>query len=108
MGRRLSWLWPASLKNRLFISILLFVLIPSAFLQTRSITKLETMMKDNISQQNTAQLAFLKNNIESLKFGVLGAMLQLERDPNLKDRPAGTDRRAGKTASCRLRTHCCW
>ncbi|WP_342480673.1 sensor histidine kinase [Paenibacillus sp. FSL L8-0340] len=96
MGRRLSWLWPASLKNRLFISILLFVLIPSAFLQTRSITKLETMMKDNISQQNTAQLAFLKNNIESLKFGVLGAMLQLERDPNLKARLGKSGQESGE------------
>ncbi|QQZ63048.1 sensor histidine kinase [Paenibacillus sonchi] len=84
MGK-LKWLWPSSMKNRLVLSILLFVLIPSAFLQIRNITQLETMMKDNISQQNTAQLNFLKNNIESLKFGVLGAMLQLERDPDLRE-----------------------
>lgn len=40
-------------------------------------------MKDNIAQQNIEQLDSLKNSLESLRLGVLGAMLQLERDPEV-------------------------
>ncbi|MBN2983681.1 sensor histidine kinase [Cohnella algarum] len=76
-------LWPASIKNRLFVSILLFVLVPSAFLQLRNISQLETAMESNISQQNAAQLDSIKNGMENLRIGVLGGMLQLERDPEL-------------------------
>ncbi|MBT2290608.1 sensor histidine kinase [Paenibacillus albidus] len=84
--KRLHRIWPSSLKNRLFVAILLFVLVPSTLLQIRNITQLETMMKDNVSQQNAEQLEYLKNSMESLRVGVLGAMLQLERDPEVKDR----------------------
>ncbi|WP_223069793.1 cache domain-containing sensor histidine kinase [Paenibacillus caui] len=79
----LRWIWPSSLKNRLFFSILLFVLIPATFLQIRNISRVETMMKNNISQQNIEQLDSLKNSLENLRLGVLGAMLQLERDPEV-------------------------
>ena len=82
--KRLRSIWPSSIKNRLFVSILLFVLVPSTFLQLRNISQMETMMKTNISQQNAAQLDSLKNGIESLRIGVLGGLLQLERDPELR------------------------
>ncbi|RRJ63416.1 HAMP domain-containing protein [Paenibacillus oralis] len=80
----LKSLWPSGIKNRLFLSILLFVLVPSSFLQLRSINQLETNMKANISQQNVSQLNLLKNGMEDIRIGVLGAMLQLEREPGLK------------------------
>lgn len=72
-----------SLKHRLFISILLFVLIPATIVQIHSIARLETMMKDNIAEQNIGQLDSLKNSLENLRLGVLGSMLQLERDPEV-------------------------
>lgn len=78
--------WPSSLKNRLFLSILLLVLLPSSVIQFRNILRMETMMKDNISQQNAAQLDFMKNNFEGLKISALAAMLQLERDPDIQER----------------------
>ncbi|GJM70520.1 hypothetical protein HMSSN036_27360 [Paenibacillus macerans] len=80
----LKSLWPSGIKNRLFLSILLFVLVPSSFLQLRSINQLETNMKANISQQNVSQLNLLKNGMEDIRISVLGAMLQLEREPGLK------------------------
>jgi len=84
-----NWKWilaisnRLSLKHRLFISILLFVLIPATIVQIHSITRLETMMKDNIAEQNIGQLDSLKNSLENLRLGVLGSMLQLERDPEI-------------------------
>ncbi|MCA1295366.1 histidine kinase [Paenibacillus sp. alder61] len=85
----MNWNWISaifnrlSLKHRLFISILLFVLIPATIVQIHSITRLETMMKDNIAEQNIGQLDSLKNSLENLRLGVLGSMLQLERDPEV-------------------------
>ncbi|MDF2652375.1 MAG: putative rane protein, partial [Paenibacillus sp.] len=84
LGIRL--LWPSSLKNRLFVSILLFVLVPSSILQIRNISQLETLMKENISQQNSSQLDSLKSSFENVKIAALGAMLQLEREPEVRDR----------------------
>jgi len=78
------WLWPSGIKNRLFVSILLFVLVPSTALQLRNISQIETTMESNISQQNASQLDSLKNGMESFRIGVLGGMLQLERDPELR------------------------
>ncbi|MDF2922555.1 MAG: putative rane protein [Paenibacillaceae bacterium] len=79
-------LWPGSLKNRLFVSVLLFVLVPFSLFQIRNIDKLEFKMQSGIAEQNAAQLEFLKDSFESLKLEVFAAMLQLERQPELRSR----------------------
>ncbi|WP_018751150.1 sensor histidine kinase [Paenibacillus sanguinis] len=83
MRRVWSWIWPSSLKNRLFLSILLLVLVPSFLLQIFNVNRMETMMIHNISSQNAAQLESIKNSFERIRFSVVGAMLQLERDPEI-------------------------
>lgn len=83
---RIRHLWPGSLKYRLFASILLFVLVPFSLFQIRNIDRLEVKMIAGISQQNAAQLEFLKDSFEGLKLDVFAAMLQLEREPELRSR----------------------
>lgn len=85
----MTWLyklWPAGLRNRLFVSFLLLVLLPSTILQIRNISQMEKLMKSNISQQNMAQLETMKSSLENLKIEILGTMLKLEREPETKDR----------------------
>lgn len=90
--KRLKWLWPSGLRNRLFVSFLLLVLVPSTVLQIRNISQMETLMKTNISQQNMTQLETMKSNLENLKIEILGTMLKLEREPETKDRLLNPDR----------------
>lgn len=44
-------LWPASLKNRLFVSIVLLVLVPSFLLQMYNVGRMEKMMKGNVLEE---------------------------------------------------------
>lgn len=86
MKKALGRLWPASLKNRLFISIALLVLVPSFLLQVYHIGRMEDLMKGNISSQNAAQLDSIKGGFERVRLSVVGSMLQLEREPEVSER----------------------
>lgn len=82
----IRYMWPGSLKYRMFVSILLFVLVPFSLFQFRNINQLEVKQKAGIAQQNATQLEFLKDSFESLKLDAFAAMLQLEREPDLQNR----------------------
>jgi two-component system sensor histidine kinase YesM len=77
-------LFPKSLRNRILLIFILFILLPFATMQIYYYKNTETVIHTNIVAQNYQYLEFLKNELEQIKVNVLQSLLILESDAELR------------------------
>lgn len=75
---------PTTLKNRLFVSFVLLILLPFFLLQIRNYADIERIYERRISEQNQYQLDQVKENFEQLKSYMLLTAIQLEKEPAIQ------------------------
>lgn len=80
---RLNALVPGTLKYRLFLSFLIFILIPFFLVQIRSYNQMDSLYEDQISEQSQYQLVQIAFHFEQLKTRILMTSLQLEKEPKI-------------------------
>ncbi|WJH33438.1 hypothetical protein N6H14_25845 [Paenibacillus sp. CC-CFT747] len=71
----------SSLRNRLFLVFLLFILIPYSLLQFYSVSRIQQSFVDQVVHQNTEQLEQLKFIFEDMRSTVFRIAVRLEREP---------------------------
>ncbi|RAV19598.1 hypothetical protein DQG23_19235 [Paenibacillus contaminans] len=71
----------SSLKNKIFLTFLLLILLPYAFLQFYSIRQIEQSVEKQVIEQNNKQLEQLKLTFEDLRGTVFRIAIRLEKDP---------------------------
>ncbi|KKO53119.1 cache domain-containing sensor histidine kinase [Paenibacillus sp. DMB20] len=84
---RFTWrkLFPKTIKNKLFLSFLILILIPFSFLQLRSYSTIESVYVKRISEQNQYQLDQVKDNFERLRSLMFYSSLRLEKEPSIRE-----------------------
>ncbi|MCY9691353.1 cache domain-containing protein [Paenibacillus alginolyticus] len=85
---RFTWrkLLPKTIKNKLFLSFLILILIPFSLLQLRSYSTIESVYVKRISEQNQYQLDQVKDNFERIRSLMFYSSLRLEKEPSIRDR----------------------
>lgn len=85
---RLTWrkLLPQTIKNKLFLSFLILILIPFSLLQLRSYSTIESVYVKRISEQNQYQLDQVKDNFERIRSLMFYSSLRLEKEPSIRER----------------------
>lgn len=73
--------FPAKLRDKLFLSCMLFIILPFAALQLYNYNQMEASVEERVSQLNLNQLEQVKTNLDHLRRTVQFTLLQLEKDP---------------------------
>lgn len=79
-------LLPQTIKNKLFLSFLVLILIPFSILQLRSYSTIESVYVKRISEQNQYQLDQVKDNFERIRSLMFFSSLRLEKEPSIRER----------------------
>ncbi|WP_186328168.1 sensor histidine kinase [Paenibacillus sp. 32O-W] len=77
---RIKALMPSSLKNRLFLSFVLFIVLPFFLVQIRSYDQMESLYEERIGEQSQYQLDQMVSYFEQIKTRILMTSLQLEKE----------------------------
>ncbi|GAA3407437.1 sensor histidine kinase [Paenibacillus hodogayensis] len=74
-------LYPSQLKNRLFLSFLLLILLPFTLVSVYHFRETETLLQTKYSEQNLEQLETMKHSLENLMEVAAKTATLLEQDP---------------------------
>ncbi|WP_029192562.1 sensor histidine kinase [Paenibacillus harenae] len=72
---------PKTLTYRLFVSFLLFIVLPFLIIQYYNYAQIETAFSRQLSDKNNEQLNFIINNLNNVRSNLFAHMLQMELDP---------------------------
>ncbi|BCG58030.1 sensor histidine kinase [Paenibacillus sp. URB8-2] len=78
-------LFPASLKNRLFLAFILLILFPFSILNIYNFNKMEGVIKTKVSEQSQTEMDQMKRSLEEIINTSIRTFTLLEQDPNISD-----------------------
>ena len=84
MKSAIRFLLPKSLRNRILLIFILFILLPFATMQLYYYKNTETVIHSNIVTQNYQYLEYLKNELEQIKVNALQSLVILENDLEIR------------------------